>query len=83
MLMAAGYGWLDPVPAALLFVGMAIVIGAFVQGALGRVPTYGIAVIWALVAVVVQNWAVTPMVAYVAGGGVLVMAVPTLWAFRG
>ncbi|KHA51745.1 tryptophan-rich sensory protein [Sulfitobacter geojensis] len=81
-LLAAGYGFLDQTTAALVFVGLAIVIGCFVQSALGRAPTYGIAVIWALVAVIVQNLETTPLVAYVAGGGALVMLVPTLKAFR-
>jgi len=81
-LLAAGYGWLDETTAALAFVGLAIVIGGFVQGALGRAPTYGIAVIWALVAVVVANYETTPIVAYVAGGGALVLIFPTLKAFR-
>ncbi|MFK7835470.1 MAG: hypothetical protein AB8B60_04560 [Sulfitobacter sp.] len=81
-LLAAGYGWTDETTAALIFVGLAIVIAGFVQGALGRAPTYGIAVIWALVAVVVQNYETTPMIAYVAGGGALVLLVPTLRAFR-
>lgn len=81
-LLAAGYGWLDQTTAALVFVGVAIVIGCFVQAALGRAPTYGVAVIWALVAVVVENYAATPIVAYVAGGGALVLLVPTLRAFR-
>ncbi len=81
-LLAAGYGVLDETTAGLVFVGLAIVIGGFVQGALGRAPSYGIAVIWALVAVVVANLESTPIVAYVAGGGALVMLVPTLRAFR-
>ncbi|NNK16333.1 MAG: hypothetical protein HKP51_05465, partial [Sulfitobacter sp.] len=81
-LLAAGYGWLDETTAALAFVGLAIVIGGFVQGALGRAPTYGIAVIWALVAVVLANYETTPIVAYVAGGGALVLIFPTLKAFR-
>jgi len=81
-LLAAGYGFLDQTTAAIVFVGLAIVIGSFVQAALGRAPTYGIAVIWALVAVVVQNLTSTPIVAYVAGGGALVMLVPTVRAFR-
>jgi len=37
-------------------------------------------VIWALVAVVVNNLETAPMVAYVAGGGALAMVVPTLKA---
>ena len=82
-LLAAGYDWLEPVPAALLFVGMAIVVGGFVQAALGRTPTYGLAVIWALAAVALQNFEATPIVAYLAGAGAIVVLVPTLRAFRG
>lgn len=81
-LLAAGYGWLDQTTAALAFVGLAIVLGGFIQAALGRAPTYGIAVIWALVAVAVANWATTPIVAYVAAGGAAVICLPTLNAFR-
>ncbi len=81
-LLAAGYGWMSQTTAAIVFVGLAIVIGGFVQGALGRAPTYGIAVIWALVAVVIENLDATPVVAYVAGGGALVLLLPTLKAFR-
>ena len=81
-LLAAGYGLMDQTTAALVCVGLAIVIGGLVQTALGRVPTYGIAVIWALVADVVQNQASTPVVAYLAGGGALVVLLPTLMAFR-
>ncbi|MDF3413334.1 hypothetical protein HKX54_02600 [Sulfitobacter sp. M57] len=81
-LLTAGYGVLNQTAAALVFVGLAIVIGCFVQSALARAPTYGIAVIWALVAVVVQNLESAPLVAYVAGGGALILLVPTLKAFR-
>ncbi len=81
-LLAAGYGWMDQTTAGLVFVGLAIVLGGFIQAALGRAPTYGIAVIWALVAVVVANWQATPLVAYVAAGGALVICVPTVRAFR-
>ncbi|AXI44272.1 tryptophan-rich sensory protein [Sulfitobacter sp. SK011] len=82
-LLAAGYGWLDQTTAALIFVGLAIVLGGFIQAALGRrAPTYGVAVIWALVAVVVANWDSTPLVAYVAAGGAAVLCLPTLQAFR-
>ena len=82
-LLAAGYGLLDGVTAALVFIGLAVIIGAFVQAALGRTPTYGIAVIWALVAIVVQSYETTPLVAYVAGGGAVIVLLPTLRAFRG
>ncbi|GLQ26187.1 tryptophan-rich sensory protein [Sulfitobacter pacificus] len=81
-LLTAGYGFLDQNTAAIIFTGLAIIIGGFVQSALGRAPTYGIAVIWALVAIVVANLETAPMIAYIAGGGALVMLVPTLKAFR-
>ncbi|MEX3314934.1 hypothetical protein [Sulfitobacter sp. PS-8MA] len=81
-LLAAGYGYLEGQTAALVFVGLAIAVGLTVQTALGRVPTYGIAVIWGLVGVVVTNWDTTPIVAYLALGGSVALALPTLWAFR-
>lgn len=81
-LLAAGYGWMDEGTAALVFVGLAIVLACFVQAALNRAPTYGAAAIWALVAVAVANWDSNQTVAYLAAGGVLVLAVPTLRAFR-
>lgn len=81
-LLAAGYGVMDEVTAALVFVGVAIVLAVFVQAALRRVPTYGVAVIWALVAVVVENWGVTPPVAYLALGGAVFMVWPTLRAYQ-
>ncbi len=81
-LLAAGYGYLEGQTAALVFVGLAIAVGLVVQTALGRTPSYGIAVIWGLVGVVVTNWAETPSVAYLALGGSILLALPTLWAFR-
>ena len=64
-LLAAGYGWMSGPTAGLVFVGLAIVIAAGVQSSLMRAPTYGIGVIWALVAVVVANVATAPTVAAV------------------
>jgi hypothetical protein len=81
-LLAAGYGFMDQTTAGIAFVALAIIIAGFIQGALGRTPTYGIAVIWALVAVVIANLDTTPIVAYVAGGGVVALIWPTLKAFR-
>ncbi len=81
-LLAAGYGVMDEVTAAMVFVGLAIVLAVVVQSALRRVPTYGVAVIWALVAVVVENWGVTPPVAYLALGGAVFMVWPTVRAYQ-
>ena len=81
-LLAAGYGVLDRTTAAIVFVGLAIILGAFVQAALRRTPTYGLAVIWALVAVIFANWQSDTIVAAVAIGGAVVMLIPTYRAFR-
>lgn len=81
-LLAGGYGFLEETTAAVVFVGFAALLGLIVQIALGRAPTYGIAVIWGLLGVVVTNWGETPMVAYLALVGSVLVALPTLRAFR-
>lgn len=80
-LLAAGYGYLDGETAAAVFIGLAVVLGLIVQTALGRIPTYGIAVIWGLLGIVAANWGHTPLIAYMALGGSVIMALPTLRAF--
>lgn len=77
-LLAAGYGYLDQHIAALIFVALAAVIGTAVQSALGRTPTYGLAVIWGLVAVAVANWNTLQDVAWVAVAGAIITALATL-----
>ena len=81
-LLAAGYGWMSGPTAGLVFVGLAIVIAAGVQSSLLRAPTYGIAVIWALVAVVVANMATAPSVAALAAGGAIALILPTYRSWR-
>jgi hypothetical protein len=81
-LLAAGYGWMSGPTAGLVFVGLAIVIAAGVQSSLMRAPTYGIAVIWALIAVVVANMATAPSVAALAAGGAIALILPTYRSWR-
>ena len=81
-LLSAGYGWLSAEVAAYVFVSFAIILAVIVQATLRRAPTYGIAVIWALIAVAVANWSDTPGVAWLALGGAALMFVPTLMAWR-
>jgi hypothetical protein len=81
-LLAAGWGWLDAQTAAMVFLALAAGIGAFVQAALRRAPTYGIAVIWALAAVVLKEWQTTPPVAWLALAGAVVVLLPTYRSFR-
>lgn len=82
-LLAAGYGFVDATTAALGAIFLALVIASAVQSQLRRAPSYGIAVIWALVAVVVQNFAQPNMtVAALAAGGALALILPTFKAWR-
>ncbi|MGR3502895.1 hypothetical protein [Pseudaestuariivita sp.] len=54
-LVLAGYGFTNQINAAIIALVLALVISCIVQYALHRAPEYGYAVIWALVAVIVQN----------------------------
>lgn len=82
-LLAAGYGWMDQRTAAYVFVGLAIVLALGVQSLLNRAPTYGLAVIWALIAVAVQNWGTgTTGVAWLALAGAVLMVLPMIRSAR-
>lgn len=81
-LIAAGYGYMAQDTAAFAFVFLALVIASAVQNQLKRAPSYGIAVIWALAAIVVQNLDNAPTVAALAGGGALSLCVPVWKAWR-
>lgn len=80
-LLAAGYGLLNQDGAAFIFIFAALVIASAVQGQLARAPSYGLAVIWALVAIVVQNYSSNPTVAALAAGGALALLRP-VWKAR-
>lgn len=77
-----GYGLLPDLTSTIVLVITAIAIGFTVQWRIGRVPTYGLAVIWALVALAVDVWGRADIVAYVALAGALAITVPTIRAFR-
>ncbi|MFK7745455.1 MAG: hypothetical protein AB8B47_10400 [Roseobacter sp.] len=81
-LIAAGYGYLNSDGAAFVFVFLALVIASAIQNQLKRAPTYGIAVIWALLAIVAQNATTNPTVAALAGGGALALCLPVWKAWR-
>lgn len=81
-LLAGGYGYLGGRTAALAALLLALVIAAAVQSSLRRAPSYGIAVIWALVAVIVQNAGSNNTVAALAAGGALALLLPTFKAWR-
>lgn len=81
-LLAAGYGYVDSSTAALGAIFLALVIASAVQNQLGRAPSYGIAVIWALVGVVVHNLGTNMTVAALAAGGAVALLLPTYKAWR-
>ncbi|MFL4471658.1 hypothetical protein ACERZ8_17910 [Tateyamaria armeniaca] len=80
-LLLAGYGVTGQELAAWLMVGVAIALAWAVQWTLGHAPTYGVAVIWALIAVAVQNDFSSVGLLAMAGAASLIS--PTLRAARG
>lgn len=80
-LLLAGYGVTAQMTAAWIMVGVAIVLAWAVQWVLGHAPTYGIAAIWALIAVAVQNS--FGGVGLLALAGAAFLLAPTLRAARG
>lgn len=78
-LLLAGYGLLDEVTTAFVMITVATVLATVVQVRLGRAPTYGVAVIWAFVAICV---AAPASVAIAAGIGALIVAAATLRTLR-
>lgn len=81
-LVAAGYGYLDAETAAYVFIFLALVLASAVQNQLRRAPSYGVAVAWALAAIVVQNLDSNPTVAALAGGGAIALLFPVWKAWR-
>ncbi|WP_366523501.1 hypothetical protein [uncultured Sulfitobacter sp.] len=81
-LLAAGYGLVDQTTAAIAATLLALVIASGVQTQLKRAPSYGIAVIWALLAVVIANLGQNATVAALAAGGGVAMLIPTFKAWR-
>lgn len=55
-LLAAGYGLTGPLTAALVVLGLALVLGLVIIRARPSAPGFPIALIWALVGVAVANW---------------------------
>ncbi|MBY5934013.1 tryptophan-rich sensory protein [Tateyamaria omphalii] len=80
-LMLAGYGFTSGGTAAWVMVTAAVVLALIIQRRLERAPTYGIAVIWALVAIAVQNGFDPRSVAVLALLGAVLMVRPVIIAF--
>ena len=78
----AGLGWLSDTTSAVLCILVVLGLATEIQLRLGRVPEYGAAVIWALVGIVVANWAPNAPVAWLALAGAAVMLGTTVLAWR-
>jgi hypothetical protein len=78
----AGYGVLSNTGAALLMLTVVIAVALVVQARRPGMPVYGATVVWAAIGVVLANWADTPLVAYTAAGGALIVALWTLITLR-
>lgn len=81
-LLLGGYGFVSEDFAALIMIVIATALAFAVQSRLGRVPTYGLAAIWALVGIFVQNGlaSTTGLIALIAA---FILILPTLHAARG
>ena len=80
-LILAGYGWMSEIRAAIWCLSLAVVAAAAIQILLEGVPEYGLTVIWALVAVAVQNIGGPGLVFLLAIAGIVVMTVLSLRAW--
>jgi len=72
-LCLAGWGVMDEVPAAILCIVLAVGLACYIQIILEGVPEYGIAVVWALVAVAINNLTGAFFVAVLAIGGAAIV----------
>lgn len=77
----SGLGWLSDQTAAFAMLAVILLTALAVQSRLGRVPAYGLAVIWALVGIVVANWSANAAVAFTALAGMAAMAL-MLWRLQ-
>ncbi|NHB78171.1 hypothetical protein [Rhodobacter calidifons] len=80
--LIAGHGVLSNTASALAMLGLVLGIALAVQGQKPRMPVYGLTVVWALVGVIVVNWADNMLVAGTAAGGAAVMLGALGWMAR-
>ncbi|WP_299628251.1 hypothetical protein [uncultured Tateyamaria sp.] len=80
-LMLAGFGWASDAVAAGVMITAATALAFAVQMRLRRAPTYGIAVIWALIAIAVRGeFELSQLSVILALAGVALMIWPTVRA---
>lgn len=77
-LLLAGYGLLETVPAAIVALVLALVLGGAVLWQLRDIPEYGVGIVWALIGVVAKAWGQYPTVAGLAAIGAVLIAALTV-----
>lgn len=82
-LLLGGYGWTNDSIAAWIMIAAATGLAVGVQMKLHNAPTYGCAVIWALIAIVVQNGTNLISVSAIALAGAALMTWATIRASIG
>ena len=73
----AGYGWLSDTASALVMLGLVLAGAIYIQSRKPAMPVYGATVVWAIIGIVVVNWADNTPVAYAAVAGAVVMTAAT------
>ncbi len=76
--LLSGYGWLPDTAAAILMLGIVLVMAVLVQLRLQRAPEYGLTVIWAAVAIIVANGQSNLTVSVIAAAAILILALAAL-----
>ncbi|MBI6628387.1 hypothetical protein [Pontibaca salina] len=77
-LLLAGYGLLDNIPAAIVALLLAMVLGSIVLWQLRDIAEYGIGIIWALFGVIGHAWDQYPAVVALSGLGIIVISALSL-----
>ncbi len=73
-LLLAGYGVLATVPAAIVALLLALLLGSAVLWQMRDIPEYGVGIVWALIGVVAHAWGSYPSVAWLAAIGAVPIA---------
>lgn len=79
-LLLAGYGLLGTVPAAIVALLLALVLGGAVLWQVRDIAEYGIGIVWALIGVMGHAWGQYPSVVWLAALGAILIAALTIRA---
>ena len=80
--LLAGYGWLTNETMTVVMLALVLTIATIIQIRKRGVLEYGAVVIWALIGVLVVNWADAQTISFFATAGVAIMAVTMALARR-